>query len=214
MNSETQNPNILEKWAWPIAQFVPKDEREAREQQMMLEAIAQLGDAILTRESALMHMTASSIIVSQDRKKTLMAYHKIYDSWAWTGGHADGESDFEAIALREAQEETGIDGLVRIGEGVASLEILPVWAHVKRGRPVGSHLHLNVSYLFEADDTLPLRVAQDENSAVGWIQIDQLERFVSEPPMLPIYRKLLQRAEIRPNDCELLTNNMRNCLRR
>lgn len=192
-----QKPNILPEWAAPIASFTPKDAREETERRMILEMIARDGDAILSRKSAAAHMTASSIIVSRDRKRTLMAYHKIYNSWAWTGGHADSESDFEAIALREAREETGIEGLVRIGEGIASIEILPVWAHVKRGEYVGSHLHLNVSYLFEADDTLPLSVAEDENSAVGWIEIDELESRVSEPPMLPIYRRLLQRA----NDC-------------
>ena len=58
-------------------------------------------------------------------------------------------------------------------------------------------VHLNVSYLFEADDTLPLRIAQDENSAVGWVEIAQLESKVSEPPMIPIYQRLLKRA----NDC-------------
>lgn len=109
----------------------------------------------------------------------------------------DGDTDFEAAALREAQEETGVTGLVRIGSGAASIEILPVWAHVKRGQDVGSHLHLNVSYLFEADDTLALTVAQDENSAVGWIGIDKLEEYVTEPLMIPIYKKLIKRA----NDC-------------
>jgi 8-oxo-dGTP pyrophosphatase MutT (NUDIX family) len=123
-----------------------------------------------------------------------MAFHKIYNSWAWTGGHADGESDFEAIARREAQEETGIVNLRLLGNGPASLEILPVWAHVKSGKHVGSHLHLNVSYLFEADDSLPLRIAQDENSAVGWIEVDSLCQKVSEPPMIPIYERLLSRA--------------------
>ena len=103
-------------------------------------------------------------------------------------------SDFEAIARREAQEETGITDLVRLGNGPASIEILPVWAHMKRGKHVGSHLHLNVSYLFEADETLPLRVAEDENSAVGWIGVDKLREKVSEPPMIPIYERLLKRA--------------------
>ena len=126
-----------------------------------------------------------------------MAFHRIYNSWAWTGGHADGESDFEAIARREAEEESGIRELVRLGNGPASIEILPVWAHMKRGKAVGSHLHLNISYLFEADDTLPLRVCEDENSAVGWLEIDKLADSVSEPPMLPIYERLLKRA----NDC-------------
>ena len=192
MNS--QKPNILPAWANEIVRFSPKDGREERERAMMLELIAQYGDGILTRDNDFAHMTASSIIVSRDRKRTLMAFHKIYNSWAWTGGHADGESDFEAIARREAQEETGITDLVLLGNGPASIEILPVWAHVKRGKHVGSHLHLNVSYLFEADESLPLRIAQDENSAVGWIEVDKLSENVSEPPMIPIYERLLKRV--------------------
>ena len=139
-------------------------------------------------------MTASSIIVSPDRRRTLMAFHRIYQSWAWTGGHNDGEGDFLAVALREAREETGIRTLTPLHDGPASVEVLPVWAHVRRGVQVPSHLHLNVSYLFEADDSLPLRVAQQENSAVGWIALSELERRVSEPTMLPIYRRLLSRA--------------------
>ena len=194
-----KKPNIppLPRWAEPLAAFVPGDAREAEEQRMMLETIARLGDAVLTRECALAHMTASSIIVSPDRRRTLMAFHRIYQSWAWTGGHADGETNFEQTARREAAEETGIRALRRLGDGIASMEILPVWAHVRRGREVGSHLHLNVSYLFEADDTLPLRMAPDENSAVGWIEVARLCEFVSEPPMLPVYRRLLERA----NNC-------------
>ncbi|MBR5288410.1 MAG: NUDIX hydrolase [Clostridia bacterium] len=193
-----KKPNIqdLPAWARPLWEYVPGDAREEAEQSEMLEMIALLGDRILRRECGFAHMTASAIIVSPDRSRTLMAFHRIYNSWAWTGGHADGEKDFEAIARREAQEETGITGLRRLGAGIASLEILPVWAHVKRGRQVGTHLHLNATYLFEADDTLPLRMAQDENSAVGWIAVRELEEKVSEPPMLPIYRKLLKRANI------------------
>ena len=189
-----QKPNILPEWAEEIVRFQPKDGREAREREMILEMIAQVGDTILSRENDFAHMTASSIIVSADRRRTLMAFHRIYNSWAWTGGHADGESGFEAIARREAQEETGITNLARLGDGPASIEILPVWAHVKRGKHVGSHLHLNVSYLFEADESLPLRVAADENSAVGWIEVDKLNEKVTEPPMIPIYERLLKRA--------------------
>ena len=188
-----KNPNIP-AWARIIADYVPGDGREAAERREMLDLIAREGDRLLARESAFAHFTASSIIVSRDRKKTLMAYHRIYDSWAWTGGHNDGDGDFLAVALREAREETGIEGLRPIREGVASLEVLPVWAHEKRGQTVGSHLHLNVSYLFEADETLPLRTAERENSAVGWLPVEDLETYVTEKPMLPIYRRLLSRA--------------------
>ena len=191
-----QNPNIPEDWKQTIKGYAPKDEREAAEKAEMLTLIDREGERLLTRDCAYAHVTASSIIVNRARTKTLMAFHKIYQSWAWTGGHADGETDLLHVAMREAQEETGIEQLKLLGNGAASLEILPVWAHVKRGKAVGSHLHLNVSYLFEADDALPLRVAEDENSAVGWIDIDRMEKYVSERDMLPTYKKLLNEAKV------------------
>lgn len=190
-------PNIVADWKRTIASYRPQDAREEAEQREMLDLIAREGDRLLSRECAYAHMTASSIIVNRDRSKTLLAFHKIYNSWAWTGGHADGDGDFEAVARREAQEETGIGGLRLLGRGAASLEVLPVWAHVRRGQTVGSHLHLNVSYLFEADEGEPLRVAEAENSAVGWIPVARLEEAVTEEDMLPVYRKLLHRA----NNC-------------
>ncbi len=189
--------NVSWDWKKTINDFQPKDEREAAEKREMLALIEHEGDGILERSCEHAHMTASSMIVNADRTKVLMAYHKIYNSWAWTGGHSDGDGDFEAVARREASEETGITGLVPIGSGPASLEILPVWAHVKHGKWVGSHLHLNVSYLFEADDSLPLRIAEDENSAVGWVAVEELDRYVTEKTMLPIYERLLSRV----NDC-------------
>lgn len=191
-----QNPNIPEDWKQTIRDYIPKDEREAAEKAEILTLIDREGERLLLRDCAYAHMTASSIIVNGARTKTLMAFHKIYQSWAWTGGHADGETDLLHVAMREAKEETGIEHLRLIGGGVASLEILPVWAHVKRGRAVGSHLHLNVSYLFEADDALPLRVAENENSAVDWLGIDRLDEYVSERDMLPTYRKILNRTNV------------------
>ena len=192
-----KNPNIPQDWKKEVELYIPKDAREESEKREILSLMEREGDRLLLRECSYAHMTASSVIVNRNRTKMLMAFHKIYQSWAWTGGHADGDGDFEAVARREAQEETGIQNLKKLGAGAASLEVLPVWAHQKHGQMVASHLHLNISYLFEADDTLPLRIAEDENSAVGWIPIAQLEEYVREKDMMPIYQKLLNRA----NDC-------------
>lgn len=183
-------------WAQVIVAYVPGDELERTERETMLRLIARFGDALLWRDQCpFAHFTASSVIVSRDRKKTLMAYHRIYKSWAWTGGHNDGEGDFLSVAVREALEETGVQGLSPLGACPASLEILPVWAHRRRGETVGSHLHLNLSYLFEADETLPVRPAQQENSDVRWLDICNLRQSVTEPPMLPVYEKILKRCE-------------------
>ena len=179
-----------------IRAYTPQNEQEAADQRLILEYIRLFPDNILTRDNEIAHLSSSGFVVNADGTRVLMAHHNIYRVWAWTGGHADGETDLLHVAMREAKEETGIEHLRLMGGGVASLEILPVWAHVKRGRAVGSHLHLNVSYLFEADDTLPLRVAEDENSAVGWLGIDRLDEYVSERDMLPTYRKILNRTNV------------------
>ncbi len=189
-----KNTNIRPKWARPILNYDSADPLEMTEKKEIIRLIDVWGDLLLTRGCALFHMTASSIIVTPDRQKTLMAYHRIYDSWAWTGGHCDGEGDFEAVARREAEEETGIQHLRRIGEGIAGLEILPVWTHVRRGAVVPSHLHLNVSFLFEAEETGELETRPEENSAVGWIPVAKLGEMCSEPEMMPVYEKLLRRA--------------------
>ena len=195
-----EKPNIPpapHAWARVIETYVPRDAREAAEKETMLALIAVHGDALLGRDCLFAHMTASSMIVNRARTKVLMAYHKIYQSWAWTGGHNDGESDFMAVAMREAQEETGIKTLIPLMDGPASLEVLHVLAHIKRGKWVGTHLHLNVSYLFEADETEPLRIAEDENSAVGWIDVADITRVVAETHMFPTYEKLIAMA----NNC-------------
>ena len=66
--------------------------------------------------------------------------------------------------------------------------------HIKRGQYVSSHLHLNVTYLFEADPGEPLRVKPDENSGVAWIPVAELPRKVTEPWFLErIYSKLCRK---------------------
>ena len=120
-----------------------------------------------------------------------MIYHNIYHSWAWTGGHADGEEDLLSVAKREAMEETGVQDIREIGDGIYSLEVLTVDGHEKRGVYVSSHLHLNVTYLLEADEEEILRVKPDENSGVKWFPLKEAIKASSEPWMTErIYRKL------------------------
>lgn len=112
-----KNPNIPQDWKKEVELYIPKDAREESEKREILTLMEREGDRLLLRECSYAHMTASSVIVNRNRTKMLMAFHKIYQSWAWTGGHADGDGDFEAVARREAQEETGIQNLKKLGAG-------------------------------------------------------------------------------------------------
>lgn len=177
-----------------IAAYVPQSEQEAADRRMMLTYIDLFPQTILTRDNEIAHFTASGFIVNADGSKVLMAHHNLYRVWAWTGGHADGETDFLSVALREAKEETGIVHIRPLSAAIASLDILPVWGHVKRGTYVPAHQHLNVTYLLLADETDPLTVRPEENSGVGWLPAQGLTQYTNEWQMDGVYEKLLRRC--------------------
>ena len=142
-------------------------------------------------------MTASAWVVNPARDKVLMVYHRIYDSWSWTGGHADGETDLLAVALREVREETGVRHLRPVSEKIYSLEVLTVDGHEKRGAYVSSHLHLNVTYLIEADEHDTLQVCEAENSGVRWFAPEEALAVCSEPWFVRrVYSKLMDKLSL------------------
>ncbi len=184
-------------YADEIRDYIPRSEQEATDQRIILEYIRQYPATVLTRANEYAHITSSGFVVNADATKVLMAHHNIYRVWAWTGGHADGDADLLAVALREAEEETGAVHLAPLGTGLASLDILPVWGHVKRGKYVAAHQHLNVTYLLLADEKDPLAVREGENSRVGWLPADRLLEYTNEWEMDGVYTKLLARAKER-----------------
>ena len=175
-----------------LQQYVPRDEQERADKAVMLDCLARFFD-VYERTNLLCHVTASAWITNENRDRVLMIYHRIYDSWAWTGGHADGERDLLSVALREAREETGLCSVRPASDRLLSIETLTVNPHVRRGVFVPAHLHLNGTYLLIADDTAPLRVKEDENSAVKWFTPDAAIAACSEPWMRPVYRRLNER---------------------
>ena len=179
-----------------IENYVPFNEQEENDKELMLKYI-DLFDDILTRENKLCHFTASNWIVNKERTKILMAYHNIYKSWAWTGGHADGESNLYNVALREAKEETGLDHLKLLSNGIFGLEILTVDSHIKRGKFVPSHLHLDCCFLQEADENEILKIKPDENSGVKWVDIDEAIKLTNEANMVPVYTKLNEKLRLK-----------------
>ncbi|CCI84831.1 NUDIX hydrolase [Lactobacillus pasteurii] len=177
-----------------IANYHPFNEQEEHDQQELLWQIDHVQD-LLTRNNRNAHFTASAWIVSPDRQKVLMAYHNIYQSFAWLGGHVDGDPDFKHVISKEITEESGLEDFKFVSDDIFSLEILTVDGHIKRGEYVSSHLHLNVTYLIEADPALPIRIKPDENSAIAWIDLKDLPNKINEPWFYKwIYQKLIQKA--------------------
>lgn len=178
-----------------IKNYRPFNEQEITDKKMFLNWLDS-GQDILTRDNKVAHLTVSAWVVSPDKRYVLMAYHNIYDSWSWLGGHVDGNSNLLDVALNEAKEESGITNVSTLQKDIFSLEILCVDGHEKRGEYVPSHLHLNVTYLLEADMEQPLVKKPDENSGVEWIKTSEIAKKSSEPWFVDrIYSKLIEKVE-------------------
>lgn len=191
MAEEERKVNLKEQ----IENYIPYNEQEEKDKQTMLKYINTFDD-VLTRENEFGHFTASSWVVNKERTKVLMIYHNIYQSWAWTGGHADGEENLLKVAIRELKEETGVNKVKTLSHDIFSLEIVCVDGHVKRGKYVSSHVHLNLTYLLEVDENEVLRIKEDENSGVKWVRIEDVEKISNEKWIKEkIYRKVNEKLK-------------------
>ncbi len=115
------------------------------------------------------HVTGSAWILDKSRQYTLLTHHKKLNQWFQTGGHCDGDSNVLNVALKEAEEETGLKNI-----GVLSNDIFDIDIHVipeRKGIPV--HLHFDVRFLLEADMNQQL-IVSSESTDLKWIQLSKV----------------------------------------
>ncbi len=172
-----------------ISAYEAVSEQEQSDRQVMLDFITAFDD-VTTRKNRFGHFSASPWIINEDASKVLMAYHRIYDSWSWCGGHLDGDFDPLETAIREGKEETGLT-LLPLSEKPLALDVLPVPPHVRRGVFVSSHIHLNITYLCMGKESDALTIKPDENSDVRWFKVTEVLNAVREEDMKPVYDKLM-----------------------
>jgi 8-oxo-dGTP pyrophosphatase MutT (NUDIX family) len=110
------------------------------------------------------HFTGSAWVVSADGERALLLHHRKLDIWVQPGGHADGETDLAAVALREAEEETGLRGL-RLEGGLFDLDRHTIPA--RKSDP--EHFHYDVRFVVRAGDEA--FVVNEEAHALAWIPV-------------------------------------------
>lgn len=115
------------------------------------------------------HFTGSSWLVSRDGERTLLTHHRKLQRWLQLGGHADGDRDLGRVALREAQEESGLEGLL-----LDAAEIFDLDRHwIPERGAVPGHWHYDVRYVVVAGVSEAF-VVSAESLALAWRPVRQL----------------------------------------
>jgi 8-oxo-dGTP pyrophosphatase MutT (NUDIX family) len=130
------------------------------------------------------HFTGSAWVVDPARRRTLLTHHRKLDKWLQLGGHADGEADLLAVAVREAQEESGLTRVKAVTTGIFDLDrhLIPA----RKNEP--THWHYDVRFLLEADPTEPV-VVSSESKSLAWVDLAEVAQLNPEESMLRMVRK-------------------------
>jgi 8-oxo-dGTP pyrophosphatase MutT (NUDIX family) len=133
------------------------------------------------------HLTGSAWILSPDRRRTLLTHHGKLGKWLQLGGHADGDPDLLAVALREAREESGLTRL-----SVVDTRLFDVDRHwiPSRGAEPG-HWHHDLRFMLEADPSEPLTVSE-ESRELAWVDVASVPSLNPEESMARMVRKTLR----------------------
>lgn len=187
---------MKENIIYQLEKYKPWNEQEAKDKEIIISMLNMHSD-LYERSNLIAHMTASAWVINQTYTKVLMAYHKLYKSWAWLGGHADGNKNLLDVALKEVKEESGLENIYPLSEEIYSLEVLAVNGHEKKNVYIPSHLHLNITYIIGANDKDKLRINEAENTAIAWFEREEAIKMSTEPWLQKrIYRKLNDQIDI------------------
>lgn len=129
------------------------------------------------RERLAGHFTGSAWLVSTDGARVLLTHHRKLDRWLQLGGHADGDRNLARVALKEAEEESGLGGLV-LEDG----ELFDIDKHwIPERKDVPGHWHYDARYVVRALGSEQFAISE-ESLALAWRDIRDVANAAIETP--------------------------------
>jgi 8-oxo-dGTP pyrophosphatase MutT (NUDIX family) len=130
------------------------------------------------------HITGSAWILNKERAQTLLVHHAKLNKWVQPGGHAEGEENILNVALREAEQETGLKTFKSSGK------IFDIDIHlIPERKDFSEHFHYDIRFLVEADDQEQI-IVSEESHDVQWVDLNELKKFTNERSVLRMKEKL------------------------
>lgn len=150
----------------------------------MIEFLNSHSDVFL-REHPPGHFTGSALVTEPGLRRVALTHHRKLDRWIQFGGHADGDRILARVALREAEEESGLPDLKFLVERPFDLDIheIPAW------RDTPAHLHYDVRYLLYTERPDKLKCTE-ESHEVAWFTLEEARRLCGEASMHRQFDKL------------------------
>ena len=135
------------------------------------------------------HVTASAWLLNNDESKILLLHHAKLDKWFQLGGHCDGNPDVLAVAIKEAQEESGISNIVPVDRNIFDIDIhlIPENSREK------AHYHYDVRFLLRVAGNEEI-VQNRESKELRWIEKNIKSLPTNNPSVIRMFNKWLARA--------------------
>jgi 8-oxo-dGTP pyrophosphatase MutT (NUDIX family) len=180
---------ILEK----INRYQPLTSEETAMKQQLITFIQNNPDCF-KRTLEIGHVTGSAWIINQEYTHGLLTHHGKLNKWFQLGGHSDGDPDTYAVALREAQEESGLSSLKAISQDIFDIDIHPI--PQKGNEP--DHLHYDIRFLFTADIKEPFQVSSESHD-LQWVKLEGIAQLNPSESITRMVTKTEQLQKKREN---------------
>ncbi|MEZ5401995.1 MAG: NUDIX hydrolase [Bryobacteraceae bacterium] len=129
------------------------------------------------------HVTGSAWVLDPTGARVLLTFHRKLERWLQLGGHVEDDETVPAAALREAHEESGLNGIVLAAETVFDVDIHAIPATPKRA----AHLHYDVRFLCLAPAAEPR--PNEESREVRWVPLDEVSTLNPDASMIRMLAK-------------------------
>ncbi len=166
-----------------LQQYCPVDLQEKKFKEKLLAFVQEFPNCF-ERSLEVGHITASCWLVNKDNSKALLMHHTKLDKWFQLGGHCDGDSNVLQVALKEAQEESGIETISPVSKALFDIDIHLIPAN-KREK---EHYHYDVRFLLQATSDQQL-TQNRESKELRWISKDKKDLPTDSPSVMRMFDK-------------------------